>query len=139
MKANTNLLQEYLQTSIEQYSDMIELMKPIIQSEKNHSISELSAISTEILAKQANISTTDKQLLPLIEASSDTLIDDSRMVKRTELLQQAIEFNAIITKKLTNIKSLMKSDLQQIKKGRFAVKGYQQTEVKHGKNINNTL
>ena len=138
MKANTNQLQDFLQLSIDQYGDMIALMESITQSHKNHSIAKISEIGTEILAKQAKITVTDKQLLPLLKASSDAL-NDSRMIKRTELVKRAIQLNAIITKKITNIKSLMKSELQQIKKGRFAVKGYQQAEVKHGKNINNTL
>ncbi|MCK5664473.1 MAG: hypothetical protein KAI17_13370 [Thiotrichaceae bacterium] len=139
MNANTNQLQDFLQISIDQYSDMIALMGSITQSHKNHSIAKISTIVTEILAKQAKITATDEQLLPLLKASSDALKNDSRMTKRTELVKRAIQLNAIITKKITNIKSLMKSELQQIKKGRFAVKGYQQAEVKHGKNINNTL
>ena len=139
MEANTSPLQSIIQTSIEQYTDIIQLMESITHAARNLSLEELSKISNQILSKQETATATDKQLLPLLEASSMPIANNKGFVKRMELIERVVHLNRLITPKLTNIKSLMKSELQQVKQGRFAIKGYQQTEIKHGKNLNNTL
>jgi aminopeptidase N len=139
MKRNTNQLHSFLQTSIDQYSDILELMQSITQTHKNLSVEELTTIGQQILRKQKTAAETDKNLLALLAEASAAMIDDTAIAKRTELIKHVIQLNTIITPKLTNIKSLMGSELQQVKKGRSAIKGYQQTETRHGRNLNNTL
>ncbi len=139
MEQNTNQLYSFLQTSIDQYTEILQLMESITQTNKNPRIEELTGIGKQILDKQKIATQTDKNLLALLSESSTEMMDDKRITKRTELLKKVLQLNKIITPKLTNIKSLMGNELQQIKKGRFAMKGYQQTEIKHGRNLNNTL
>ena len=139
MEHNTNQLYSFLQTSIDQYTEILQLMEAITQTNKSPCIEELTEIGSQILSKQKKATETDKDILALLLEPSYEMMDDTRIAQRTELLQQVLQLNKIITPKLTNIKSLMASELKQIKKGRFAIKGYQQTERKHGRNLNNTL
>ena len=139
MEQNTTQLHSFLQTSIDQYTEILQLMESITQTNKSPCIEELTITGKQILNKQKAATETDKKLLAFLAKSSVGQMDDSKITKRTELLQQVLGLNKIITPKITNIKSLMGSELQQIKKGRFALKGYQQTETKHGRNLNNTL
>ena len=139
MEHNTSQLYSFLQTSIDQYTKILQLMESITQTNKTPSIEELTITGKQILNKQKAATETDKKLLAFLAKSPAEIMDDKKITKRTELLKQVLELNKIITPKLTNIKSLMGNELQQIKKGRFAMKGYQQTEIKHGRNLNNTL
>ncbi len=139
MKHNTNQLHFILQTSIDQYTEILQLMEAIIQTKKSLSIAELTVTGQQIVNKQKTAAETDKNLLALLAESSAEMIDNKRIAERTELLKQVLQLNKSITPKLTNLKSLMGSELQQIKNGRFAMKGYQQTPIKHGRNLNNIL
>ncbi len=139
MKHNTNQLHFILQTSIDQYTEILQLMEAIIQTKKSLSIAELTVTGQQIVNKQKTATETDKNLLALLAESSAEMIDNKRIAERTELLKQVLQLNKSITPKLTNLKSLMGSELQQIKNGRFAMKGYQQTPIKHGRNLNNIL
>ncbi len=139
MKHNTNQLHFILQTSIDQYIEILQLMEAIIQTKKSLSIAELTVTGQQIVNKQKMATETDKNLLALLAESSAEMIDNKRIAERTELLKQVLQLNKSITPKLTNLKSLMGSELQQIKNGRFAMKGYQQTPIKHGRNLNNIL
>lgn len=139
MERDKKQLHCLLQTSIDQYTEILQLMDSIIHTNKNLSIEELTIIGKQILSKQKTATETDKKLLPLLSDSSAEMIGDHKFAKRTDLLKEVIQLNTIITPKLTNIRSLMGSELQQVKKGRSAIKGYQQTETKHGRNLNNTL
>lgn len=138
MEQHPNQLHSFLQISIDQYTDILQLMGAITQN-KSLCIEELTILGKQILSRQKTATETDEHLLALLAESSAEMMDDKRIAKRTRLLQQVIELNKIITPKLSNIKSLMGSELQQVKKGRSAIKGYQQTEIKHGRNLNNTL
>jgi len=139
MEHNTSQLHSFLQKSIDQYNEILQLMASITRTDKNPSIEELTITGTQILSKQKAATETDKNLLAFLAKSTVEIMDEKKIAKRTELLKQVLELNKIITPKLTNIKSLMGSELQQIKKGRFAMRGYQQAETKHGRNLNNTL
>ena len=139
MDGKSTQLHSFLQTSIDQYTDILLLMESMTQTKMNFSVEELSITGKKIISKQEIATATDKQLLPLLSQSTTEMKGDEKVAKRTELLRQVMQLNTVITRKLVNIKSLMGSELQQVKKGRFAIKGYHQTETKHGKNINNTL
>jgi len=139
MEHNTNQLDSFLETSIEQYTEILLLMEAITQTNKSPCIEELTLTGEQILKKQKAATATDTKLLAILANAPVQMMDNRKIKKRTELVQQVLELNTIITPKVTNIKTLMENELQQIKKGRFAMKGYQQTEIKHGSNLNNSL
>ena len=139
MEQNTSQLHSFLQTSIAQYTEILQLMESITQTNKSPCIEELTVTGKQVLNKQKAATKIDKKLLPFLANSPVEMMNVKKIAERTELIKQVLELNKIITPKLTNIKSLMGNELQQIKKGRFAMKGYQQTETKHGRNLNNTL
>ncbi len=139
MEHNTNLLHSFLQTSIDQYTEILELMESITQSNKFTCIEELTITGKQILNKQKAATETDKRLLALLDQSSVQISDNKKIAERTKLLKQVLGLNKIITPKLTNIKSLIGNELQKIKHGRCAMKEYHQAEIKHGRNLNNTL
>jgi|GEM_PF-3242430 len=139
MKHNSDQLQSLIRTSIEQYTNILQLMESIKGGDGNLSMEELVRISREILTQQELAAATDKTLLPLLEEGPGTMVDVTGIVKRTELIEKIIQLNKIITPRLANIKSLISNELLQVKQGRSAIKGYQQTEKKHGKNLHKTL
>jgi hypothetical protein len=139
MEHNTNQLDSFLETSINQYTEILLLMEAITQTNKSPCIEELTLTGEQILKKQKAATETDTKLLAILANASVQMMDNRKIKKRTKLVRQVLELNTIISHKVTNIKTLMGNELQQIKDGRFAMKGYQQTEIKHGSNLNNTL
>jgi predicted RNA-binding protein len=139
MKTETEQIQYLLQTSITQYTEIVQLIEEIAHPKRSLSIAEISVIGMKILDKQKAATAIDKKFLTLLpEALSNTTIDSKNTI-RTGLLRQVVQLNHAITPKLVNIYSLMDSELQHLKKGRSAMHGYQRSAGKSGRNLNNTL
>ncbi|MBL4902509.1 hypothetical protein JYT85_00400 [Desulfocapsa sp. AH-315-G09] len=139
MEHNTNQLDSFLETSIDQYTEILVLMESITQTTTCPCMEKITLTSEQILEKQKAATETDKKLLDLLANTPVKMMDNKKIKKRTDLVQQVLKQNTLITPKITTIKALMENELQQIKKGRFAMKGYQQTEIQHGSNLNNSL
>lgn len=127
-----------IQKSIDEYTCIQALMESIVDLGMNSRVEKLSEAGTALLNKQRSASHTDRRIMQLLNESPD-LRQDVKILERTELLKSVLRLNKHILPRLESIKSLMSSELQQIKNGRFAIKGYQQVEKKHGRNINNAL
>ncbi len=139
MTKNKKTVQDLLQTSISQYTEISQLMENLAQPENSPSMAELSMLGENILEKQNIAMETDKDLMSLLP---DTLSDPAVASKnkiRTGLLKKIIQINQGITSNFSNIHSLMDSELRHLRKGRSAMLGYQQLAGKPGKNLNNTL
>lgn len=139
MKTDTEQIQSLLQTSITQYTEIVQIMEGIAHAKKSLSVTELSIIGMKILDKQKAATAIDEKLLILLpESLSDTTLYSKNTI-RTGLLKQVLQLNHTITPKLVNIHALMDSELQHLRKGRSAMQGYQQSAGTPGRNLNNTL
>jgi len=139
MKQKINRASSLLQEATSQYVSILELMNSITRADINISVEKLTSVSKEIVQKQKTATIIDNQLLPLLSTLPNEVIDNKQLQKRTDLLQSIIQVNEKIVSRFNNIKSLISSELEQIKNSRCAIKGYGKTEYTHGKNLNNTL
>lgn len=131
-------IKSFLQTSINEYTDIQKLMEAIADSGSNIPVEELSATGSILLKKQQKASHTDKKIMQLL-SESPHLLQDEAVTQRTQLLQTIAGLNKRILPRLNSIQSLITCELKQIKNGRSAMKGYQLTERQNGGNLNNTL
>jgi len=131
-------LHSLLQTSINEYRDILTLMGTITDPDINNRICDLNLTGKAILEKQQCASRTDKKIMQLMSESPESCRQDG-IEERAELIHKVIQLNKQIIPKLESVKSLISSELNQIKNGRSAMKGYQPTENNNGMNVNNML
>ncbi len=131
-------LHSLLQTSINEYTDILALMGTIIEPGMNNRIDDLNLTGKAILEKQQHAFHTDKKIMEFLKESPESCRQDG-IEERAELIHEVIQLNKQILPKLESVKSLISSELRQIKNGRSAMKGYQSTEDKNGRNVNNML
>ncbi|HID69216.1 MAG TPA: hypothetical protein EYP35_01870 [Desulfobacterales bacterium] len=104
----------------------------------NNRIEDLNITGKALLEKQERASRTDKKIIQFLKESPESCQQEG-IAERAELIHEVLKVNKQIVPKLESIKSLISSELRQIKNGRSAMKGYQSTEIKNGRNINNML
>jgi len=131
-------LHSLLQTSINEYTDILTLMGTIIEPGMNTHIDDLNLTGKAILEKQQHAFNTDKKIMTFLRKSPESCQEDG-IEERAELIHKVIQLNKQIIPKLESVKSLLSSELQQIKNGRSAMKGYQPSAGTNGRNVNNRL
>lgn len=131
-------LSHLLDISIIQYTTILKLLTTIAKAQGNNRTSEISSTGIALFNKQKVAAKTDKNLMQVLNTYPEGL-KEARLRERSQLIKDIITINKHITPKFKDMKILMFNELQQIKTGRTAIQGYQQTERKQGKNINNAL
>lgn len=131
-------LQPLLQTSIKEYTDILAIMETIADPAMNNQIEDLNIRGETLLEKQQHAFCTDQKIIHLLDNVPESC-HHKGIAERAELIHKVIQLNKQIMPKLESIKSLISSELRQIKNGRSAMKGYKPTDMKNGKNVNNML
>jgi metal-responsive CopG/Arc/MetJ family transcriptional regulator len=132
-------LQPLLQASINQYSDILSLLGAITDPGRLTRSEEINKAANTLLEKQECASDLDTKIMRLLDKTMPELCNQKTIKERSELIHKVIKLNKQITPKIESIKSLISCELQQLKAGRSAMKGYQVADTTHGKNVNNTL
>ncbi len=127
-----------LDTSINEYSNILNLMQNLARKRNSDQTSEISAVSITLFKKQQTAAESDQNLMQILSNYPDAL-KNHRIKERARIIKEIISLNKIITPKFEAIKSLLFDELQQLKKGRSAIQGYHQVRQKQGRNINNAL
>jgi len=132
-------IQVLLQESHKQYSQIIQLMKSMEKPEICDKVHMVTAVGKQLLIQQRAATITDRKLMQLLKAPVPNGFKKEDIVRRAGLLKEVNNLNKRITPKITAIKSVLFSELQQLKNGRFAIKGYQHSKSTTGRNINSSL
>ncbi len=134
----TNQAEMLLSKSIEQYTAITDLMRSMAQIETCNGYTELTKLGNTLLQQQQTAVVNDRMIMEAI-ADFPEITQSKLMLERHKLLKKAARLNSVITPQITGIKSLLFNELQQVKNGRSAMKGYQQAVRPHGRNLNSTL
>jgi hypothetical protein len=126
------------QTSIDEYTEILAMMKAISEPGIHNRGEEFENICSKLLKKQQIASQHDKQILQLLKDTPE-LLREAKTGERTNLIKSVVGLNKQILPKLESIKTLISCELKQMKNSRSAIKGYQQNENTYGRNLNNTL
>lgn len=135
---NSERLTRLLETSTDQYTDILRLMETIAQSMDCNKLSDLTDTGNELLQKQQTAAATDNELMDMLRKQPEERLQ-KQIRDRYELLKKIMVLNKLIMPQLASTKSFIFNELQQIKTGRTAIKGYQQSPKKHGKNLKNSF
>lgn len=133
-------LLSHLNSSIEEYSIILSLMKTMIDAKRPKKNDDLVSAGRKLLSRQNAQKKKDGILLKSLSSYSNITNNrtiTTKVVEWIELQRQILDLNNMVISKLESIQSLITNELDQVKKGRSAIKGYQAVKLQGGKNINN--
>ncbi len=117
-------VEKYLLLSVEQYRDLLQHAKDVLQVIDSCDYSQIDEQVLKLRELQAAAAKNDEELLPLLQADLPTWKKDRRYQMRTNYINSILEINESLVPKIRSIMAVTSAELKKMHSGRTALAGY---------------
>ena len=127
---NTTLIEQ----SLASYQSVAEHLQTIEKAMHGQNSTAIIAVSKELLHLQEQVKATDIALLEKVQADP-AFREEPQLVDLIDLMRHIHQYNNRVTAQLRSIMVVHRDELQKMRKGNTALKGYRQPTVRTGRRI----
>ncbi|WP_029913117.1 hypothetical protein [Pelobacter seleniigenes] len=124
-----------LKKSIEQYRRIVDHAQQLERLLRKSDPSELGSYTAQLQELQDEASLNDRVFYELFSRNSEAWRNHPLFIERSELIEEIVKMNHLLLPKIRGMMAVAAHEIAQIKAGRTAMNGYNQTLHKNKRSL----